>query len=229
MNALIEFLTDSQQTSAAIKNLGCYIIYFYPGIISIYLYNFFTANTTKHTQIFLIKSFSISYIYVMLLQCFFSHVLCKELNEASIACNLMLFSLSCVIPYILYRIRKSDMLSRICKLLKVETSTTSIPFELLGEKKEAVSCLKVYTKSNNYVYIGFLCTYQFENEYEKYIILTGYKKFYFDQIYEKTIEEHNPEDSNEKVYIRYDEIVLIEKISEERAKKDIYKTDWHVS
>lgn len=60
---MIELLSEPEKASLVMQSLANYIIYFYPGILSIYLYNFFEAKTTNSTQGLVFKSFAISYIY----------------------------------------------------------------------------------------------------------------------------------------------------------------------
>lgn len=72
MEEIIQLLLNTEQANVVMQNLAGYIVYIYPGIISIYLYNFFKAKKTKDTQAFLIKSFAISYLYNLLLQVVFS-------------------------------------------------------------------------------------------------------------------------------------------------------------
>ena len=63
MEEIIKLLSDSEQASVVIYNIASYVIYIYPGIVSIYAYNFFNAKTTHTTQAFILKSFAISYLY----------------------------------------------------------------------------------------------------------------------------------------------------------------------
>lgn len=63
MNEIFDLLLNAEKANKLIENLAGYVVYIYPGIITIYLYNFFNAKITKNTQAFIIKSFAISYLY----------------------------------------------------------------------------------------------------------------------------------------------------------------------
>lgn len=226
MDKIIEVLSNPEQTGLIIKNIASYVIYVYPGIISIYLYNFFIARTTKNSQAFVIKSFAISYLYNLLLQtaifnlCFFK----EKPSESSVAYNVILITIAFSIPYFCYKLKMSKMFSTMCNWLGISTSATDVPFELLGDKEEAYTCIKVYLKNEPYAYLGYLGEYEYEEGHDKYIILTGYKKYAVKNNHkEKLIVGYSAEDYNEKVYVRFDDIKRIEKIGEKRAKEEIYK------
>lgn len=102
-------------------------------------------------------------------------------------------------------------------------SITDVPFELLEDKEESVTCLKVYLKEKPYAYLGYISEYEYESEVQKYIILTSYKKYLVnDDGKETLLKSFMQTQYMEKVFVKYDDIALIEKIGEDRAKKDIY-------
>lgn len=227
MDKIIELLSDTEQANLVMQNLAGYVIYIYPGIISIYLYNFFSARTTKNTQAFVIKSFAISYLYNLLVQtsftemCFFK----EKPSKNSVIYNIVLIIVSFLIPYCGYRLKMSKMFAWICEVFGISTSATDVPFELLEDKKEEeYTCLKIYLKDEPYAYIGYLGEYEYEDGHDKYIILTGYRKYYIkSKTDEKLIASYRKEEYTEKVFIKLSDIKLIEKIGEKRAKEEIYK------
>lgn len=225
MEAIIELLSNTEQTEIIMQNIASYVVYIYPGIISIYLYNFFVARTTKDTQAFVIKSFAISYIYNLFLDTAYS-TLCflrGNTDKNSIVYNMVLISIAFFTPYFCYKIKMSKVFAVICDLMGICTSTTDVPFDLLEDEEEKYTCLKIYLKDDPYAYIGYLGEYEYEDGHEKYIILTGYKKYFINsKCREKLIVGYNAEDYNEKVFVRFNDIKLIEKIGENRAKEEIY-------
>lgn len=226
MDVIVELLSDKEQTGIIMQNIASYVIYIYPGIISIYLYNFFVARTTKDTQAFIIKSFAISYLYNLALQALFSKTynLTEVSNKNSLVYNLLLIMISFLIPYLCYKLRESKLFAKLCRCLGIATSVTNVPFELLGEEEEEYTCMKIYLKDEPYIYIGYLGEYEYEDGHEKYVILTGYRKYYIDDKFsEKFVVGHKADEYTEKVFVRYNDIKRIEKIGEKRAKDEIYK------
>lgn len=227
MEAVIELLSNPEQADIVIQSIASYVIYIYPGIISIYLYNFFVATTTKNTQAFIIKSFAISYLYNLLVETSVSMVSCvnEKLAKNSVLYNIVLIFVALILPYIFYKIKMSKLFSCVCEILGISTSVTSVPFELLGDKEEKYTCLKIYIKDEPYVYIGYLGEYEYEDGHDKYVILTGYRKYYINsKAKEKLIFSYSADSYNEKVFIQYKDIKFIEKIGEKRAK-ELYRNE----
>ena len=222
MDKIVELLSNSEEMDIVIQNIASYVIYIYPGIISIYLYNFFVARKIKNTQAFIVKSFAISYLYNLLIQTLFFYIcFLKDVPERnSIYYNAMLIFISFLLPYSCYRIKMSRTFTSICKRLGIFTSATDVPFELLCDSEEKYTCLKIYLTDQPYVYIGYLEEYEYEEGYEKYVILTGYRKYSISsKNNEKLIESHDSEHCNEKVFIKFCDIKCIEKVKESRAEK----------
>lgn len=225
MENIVELLSDTEKTNLVMQNLASYVVYIYPGIISVYLYNFFVARTTKNTQAFAVKSFAISYLYNLLLQVILAKMcFLKEMPDKNdITYNALLIVISFLIPYSCYKFKMSKLFAFICECLGISTSATDIPFELLGDVGEEYTCLKIYIKDEPYVYIGYLGEYEYEEGHEKYVIITGYKKYLINKkSIERLVEGYGAEDYNEKVYIKFDDIKRIEKIEEKRARAEIY-------
>lgn len=226
MEKVIELLSNAEQANLVMQNLANYIIYIYPGIITIYLYNFFAARTTTNTQAFVIKSFAISYLYNLLIPKTFTLIcfLKEEPNKNSISYNIVLIVVAFLVPYFGHKFKMSKIFELICEVLGISTSVTDVPFELLGDKEEKYTCLKIYIKDEPYVYIGYLGEYEYEDGHDKYIILTGYKKYYIkSKSNEKLIANYGADEYTEKVFIKLDDIKFIEKIGEKRAKEEIYR------
>jgi len=227
MENVVELLSDTEKASLVMQNLTSYVVYIYPGIISVYLYNFLVARTTKNTQAFAIKSFAFSYLYNLLLQAILNKMcFLKEIpNKNDFVYNFFLIIISVIIPYICYKFKMSKIFAIICERLGISTSATDVPFELLGDTEEEYTCLKIYLRDEPYVYIGYLGEYEYEEEHEKYVIITGYKKYFINKkSIERLVAGYSADDYKEKVYIKFDDVKRIEKIGEKRAKGEIYIT-----
>lgn len=103
---------------------------------------------TKDTQAFIIKSFAVSYLYNLLLQEAFSKTcfLKEKPSKNSFAYNAVLIFVAFLVPYLGYRLKNSRIFSAVCESMKISTSVTDIPFELLGDQEETYTCLKIYLK-----------------------------------------------------------------------------------
>lgn len=216
MDTLINLLSDSGKLQNILQSISSYVIYIYPGIISIYWKNFLEAKSTKDTQALIIKSFSISYLYNIAFNAFLSY----DVN--SIQYNILLLITSIVIPFIYWKIRYSKLLNGICERMGIRTCISSVPFELLKSSEEKYTCLKVYLKDDISAYIGYMSTYEYDEGNERFIILSGYKKYFCEGRKERLVIDNEAFQGDQKVYIKYDDIKVIEKIAEDIANCKIY-------
>lgn len=74
------------------------------------------------------------------------------------------------------------------------------------------------------MYVGFIQEYEYENEQDKFLILSGYRKYSINsKNREMLIEGYEAEEYKEKVFIKFSDIKRIEKLGLDRARKEIYK------
>ena len=93
MEELIALLKDTRQIEIVLQNILRYVIYIYPGLISIYWYDFLEAKSTKDTKALVIKSFSISYLYNIVLGQFLVY------RYYEIVYNVFLIAMSIGVPW----------------------------------------------------------------------------------------------------------------------------------
>lgn len=219
MSDVLELLADQEETLRIIQNLASYIIYMYPGTISLYVMNFLEAKSIKETTAYAVKIFAISYLYNIVLSAIIDY------KSNIFMYNAILIMISFAMPLLVFKIKFSKGFSCVCSFLGIRTCVTGVPFELIKSTDEAYTCVKVYLKDSNYVYIGYMQNYEYERNSENFLILTGYRKYVMKEENgkEKCIEIHNADECNEKVYIKCAEIKVIEKISEDRAENEIYR------
>jgi len=219
MDALIELFSNPIQAQTVLQSIANYVTYIYPGIISIYWNNFLEAKSTKDTQALIIKSFSISFLYNIALNAIFDII---NLNVNIIEYNAWLIAVSIICPYIYNKIKYSIILKKVCEFLGIRTCISGVPFELLKNVEEEYTCLKVYLTDNITTYVGYMDKYEYEECKERFVILVGYKKYIFDNNKEKIVVDNCAEQNDQKVFIKYSEIKVIEKIAENIATNTIY-------
>jgi len=220
MDALIELFSNPKQAQTVLQSIANYVTYIYPGIISIYWNNFLEAKSTKDTQALIIKSFSISFLYNIALNAIFDVI---NLTVNIIEYNALLITVSIICPYIYNKIKYSIISKKVCEFLGIRTCISGVPFELLKNAEEKYTCLKVYLTDNITTYIGYMDKYEYEECKERYIILVGYKKYIINNNDEKIIVNNCAEQYDQKVFIKYSEIKVIEKIAEKIATDTIYR------
>lgn len=218
MEELIKLLSNPEKVQIVLQSISSYVVYIYPGLISIYWNNFLEAKTFRETQSLVIKSFSISYLYNIVL----GSILTYEKN--TIIYNLVIITISIVFPYIYIKVKYSRITVAICDLLGIRTCISSVPFELVKSEHEKFTCLKIYLNDGLFAYVGYLDNYEYEENHDRYVILSGYKKYELVQNGEELVVDNQAHQNDQKVFIKYDDIKVIEKISEDIANTQIYCT-----
>lgn len=219
MEALIKLLSDPQQAQVVLQSISSYITYIYPGIISIYWNNFLEARATKDTQALFIKSFSISFLYNIFLKAILDAM---NLHVSIVMYNVGLITISIVCPYIYNNLKYSVVSKCVCEVLGIRTCISGVPYELLKTDDEKYTCLKIYLTDNFTTYVGYMDKYEHEEGKERFVILVGYKKYILENNIEKLVIDNCAEQSDQKVFIKYSEIKVIEKIAEDIATNTIY-------
>lgn len=214
MESLIEILTDSEKFQVIIQNISSYITYIYPGIISIYVNNFLHLKSTKETQALIIKSFSISFLYIKILE-FLSFSIS---DKQSIEYNALLFIMSIILPFAFFKIKCSKFVRETCYYLGIVINVPRAPYDFLPDYNDERYMLKVYLKDEATSYLGKLRVYEHDDDKEKFIILSKYKKFRCRDGKEVLVDNYSKKEKN-KVVIKYEDIKVMEKITEETTEQ----------
>ncbi len=219
MDALIKLFSNPEQAQTVIQSIANYVTYIYPGIISIYWNNFLEAKSTKDTQALIIKSFSISFLYNIVLNAIFDRV---NLGVNIVEYNIWLIVVAVLCPYFYNKIKFSKIAKSFCEFIEIRTCISSVPFELLKTAEEKYTCLKIYLTDNVTAYVGYMDEYEYEEGKERFVILVGYKKYIISDNTEKMLIDNHAEQYDQKVFIKYSQIKVIEKIAENIATDTIY-------
>lgn len=185
-----------------------YIIYFYPGYLMIYCYYFFRARSLKESHAIVIKSLSISYFLVVLVDAVMRAIKC----ESELIKNILVLMIAILVSYTAYRIAESKIVLKVFDFISIKTTYYQNEIDALRNEDRTV-WLVVYLNNDDVVYEGSLVDAEMEKGEDRYIVLSGYYKYKLDQLgkpQEPYIEDHEGEDE-EKVVIHYEEIKRIEK------------------
>lgn len=185
-----------------LDSLAKYVIYIYPGYITIYLYRFFRAKCVDGNKETLFKSIVISFLYKMILD--------KVPLETEIMYHVWMIVISTVVPYAAYMAQKSDVIQHAMEIFEISTRFEENEIEIL-DNGEYSAWVTVYLKEDKVVYEGFLGETEMEPGKRQFIILKKYRKYTLDKKGHPNpyIEEH--EKDEDKVLIFYEDVKRIEK------------------
>lgn len=193
---------NADEILRVLDSLAKYIVYIYPGYITIYLYRFFRAKCADGNKEIVFKSIAISFLYKLVLD--------KTLSETEITYHFWMIVISVIVPYIAYQAQKSIVVQSILEILGINTRFEENEIEILDNGKYS-AWVKVYLKEDNIVYEGFLGETEMESGKRQFIILKKYRKYILNKSGHPKpyIEEH--EHDEDKVLIFYDDVKRIEK------------------
>lgn len=186
-----------------LDSIARYIVYFYPGYITLYVYNFIKAKTLKDEKGTIIKAVVLSFLYKTCID--------KLQISSEIAYHFWLILISVVVPYMADFLQKKKALKNILEFLNIPTSLEENEIDMLETEKTS-PWLRVYMRDRKFIYEGYLGNRELEEGKRCFISLKQYEKYVLDQngIPESLCTEKNETD-DDVVVIYYDDIMIIEK------------------
>lgn len=205
---------DGKKIEELVEVILNYIPLIYPGIISVFIFNFCNAVSSKDIKLFFLKALCVGYLYDILL-----HSCSIDKMGNQLWYNAVLCTLSICCPIILYKLVKSETIGMILSKFKIYTSTIDNDFEEMctGEK---YNYLRIYDKNNPLIYEGYVRTFEKDNNRRQYIILTDYKIIHYDENYEEKVIRELSGDINDRIIIYQEDIRIMEKQSHKRITKE---------
>lgn len=164
---MLKHITDILQI------LNNYITYIYPGLISIFVYNYLEGKKVEENSVIVIKSIAISYLYMVFLQ----KVIQFDLNIpmlTKIFPHVVLLIVSIILPIALYKIVNAKWFEKIQKWLKITTRRSSNPIEIALSKGEN-PWVCVYMDELGIMYEGYIRNYVKDVDRLTYLMLSQYK------------------------------------------------------
>ena len=186
-----------------LDSVSQYIVYVYPGYITIYVYLFFRAKSIQDSKGVILKSIAISFLYKLCLD--------KFNIDSEIYYHTCMIALSITVPYLAWRLQNSETVADVFDVLDIKTRFEDNEIQILdnGEKSAWV---RVYLNNSDIVYEGYLGERELEEGKRQFIMLKKYKKYTLNKngCPIKPYIEKNKYDED-KVLIFYESINRIEK------------------
>lgn len=186
-----------------LDSLTKYVVYFYPGYITIYVFYFLKAYTLDDRKEIIPKTIALSFFYKLFLD--------KIPMTSQLTYHCLMLTLSIVIPYLCYQIQQSEEFANLLNFLNIDTRFEDNELDLL-DKGEFAPWLIVYLKDDNVIYAGFLGERELEVKKRKFITLKKYRKYYIENHQKPKILLEKHDDDDEIVIIYYESIKRIEKM-----------------
>lgn len=153
------------------------LVYFFPGYISAYIFDFFDFQRSEINKNLFIRSLFLSTMYIFFLKQFND----RKISEWNMNEYFIVFCIAIIFPYLCFLIKRIDGIDKCLKYMGVKTSLARNAMDYIKRtrKKESMTA-RVYLDNVNIMYSGKIAydIYDVNIQYENNICLVKYKKYY---------------------------------------------------
>jgi len=185
-----------------------YFAYIYPGIITIFIYNFIRGRKIEKNKLTFLEGIVISYIYLTLINV----VLKVKIEELKPWNHIIIIVISIIVPICANIIVNTKWFIGILRKLKINTEVYDNVLDLIKSKEcdpEKGIVFKVLLDDKGLMYEGKLREHESEVDKEQIICLSGYRRYVkVNDKFEKKLDYGN--DNSRWVVLRAKEINRIE-------------------
>ena len=162
--------------SYILQILNNYIVFVYPGWISLFVYTYLDGKKQEENLLLIIKSIIISHFYLKVLEYILNFNL-DSFQSMELSHHVILLMLSITLPILFYKFLHSKFFNCIQSFLGISTRISSNPIEIALSKENDIPCVNVYMDELGIMYEGFIRNYVKDTERLNYLMLSNYKLF----------------------------------------------------
>lgn len=166
----MELLFSVKNIEDLIMVIKEYILYIYPGFITLMIYRFIIAKNVEENKNTLIKSIIISYIYVSILE----EITQIDVSQFMILHHIVLLIVACIVPITWNYFFKSSIVTKILRIIKIDTNVHENILESLRAKEQGL-WIRAYMDDYGIMYEGSLRSHESDPNKEQQIVLSGYR------------------------------------------------------
>ena len=165
-----------------IRILSDYLVFLYPGFITLTVYAHVNAEENEDNKEFIIKCVAISFFYHKMLlpaMSFVVKIAWKKCLNTSLKFNVVerhvaLFILAAIFPYVFWKLQSIEALNKMTRKLGIFTSRYENPLDIAMSKEKHV-WVSLYMDELGLKYEGSLRHYVRDLSKAKYITISNYK------------------------------------------------------
>lgn len=175
-----------------------YIVYVYPGFITIVLYRFAIFKSVEENKNTFIKSIIISYLYTLPIS-YFSEIAPSEFTMCQ---HVLLLVMSVLVPLVWNKIIHSKNFKEIIRRIGIKTEIYDNLMDIMFYKENGMAWVRVYLDEQKVMYEGSLRHYESDINRKQQIILSGYREYHYNEATHKYDEEIYNYESDRRQWIR---------------------------
>lgn len=174
-----------------------YIIYVYPGFITLAIYRFALSKSIEESKNTFIKSIIISYLYVLPFQ-----LLGKDPIKLEFGQHLILIIGAIILPIIWNAIIRTNRFKKIIRFLGIKTEIYDNLMDIMFYKEDGTVWARAYMDDQRIMYEGSLRHYESDINRKQQIILSGYRIYNYNETTKKYELSEYDYSSDHKQWVR---------------------------
>lgn len=171
-----------------------YIVYVYPGFITVVFYRFAMSKSVEENKNTFIKSIIISYLYTIPI----SHFSGITPSEFTMCQHVLLLGVSVLIPLAWNRIIRWEGFRKIIRGIGIKTEIYDNLMDIMFYKENGKVWVRAYLDEQKVMYEGSLRHYESDIKREQQIFLSGYREIHYNETtckYDKKIYDYASDES----------------------------------
>ncbi len=157
-----------------------YIIYVYPGFITLAIYRFAMLKSIEENKNTFIKSIIVSYLYTIPFQL-------RGVNpiEFNLMHHIVIIIIAVAIPVFWNLLIRSDKFKKIIRFFKIKTEIYDNLMDIMFYKEDGIVWVRAYMDVQKIMYEGSLRHYESDINREQQVILSGYRFYNYNELTKK--------------------------------------------
>lgn len=174
-----------------------YIVYVYPGFITLTIYRFALSKSIEENKNTFIKSLIISYLYVLPFQ-----LLGKDPIKLGFGQHLILIIGAIILPIIWNAFIRTNRFKKIIRFLGIKTEIYDNLMDIMFYKEDGTVWVRAYMDDQKIMYEGSLRHYESDINRKQQIILSGYRIYNYNETTKKYELSEYDYSSDHKQWVR---------------------------
>lgn len=200
-----------------------YIVYIYPGLISLIVYSFIQGKPFEENKNTIIKSVAISFLYIILLQ---ELIVFKpgDISGRDIKAHLILILSAVIFPYVLVKITGLKITKSFIRKIGIKSNVKNNPLDIALEYEKSVY-ISAYLDDYNVMYAGWLRNHTSDINEAKYIMLSHYVVYRYLEELNKYVEVYPNNEIDVSLAAKKNMQFICDKVTN-RAVEEVMRNEW---
>lgn len=154
-----------------------YIVYVYPGFITLVIYRFAMSKSVEENKNTFIKSIIISYLYTLP----FLYIFDIDPTEFEIIQHFFITLIAIIVPLVWNKMLRWKRFKSFVRKLGIKTEIYDNLMDIMFYKEDGRVWVRAYMDEQGIMYEGSLRHYESDIAREQQVILSGYRQYHYNK------------------------------------------------